>query len=124
MTVLLLAQITNNDETKPKMQIELNSSVIIEGKNIQRFLVVEEGFIGVKTINADQIEVDALRIGSTFLHIWDDQGRYTLYIEVVFPKTVNAALFEANGVQHSRPFTVTYSNDWDTYYSREEHLKA
>jgi hypothetical protein len=118
VAVILLSQITNNSQMKPKLQIELNSSVILEGRNIQRVLMVDEGFIAVKTINADQIEVDAQKIGTTFLHIWDDLGRHTLYLEVVFPPNVNTNMLPSNnGIQHAQPFIFTYSNDWSTYYS-------
>jgi Pilus formation protein N terminal region len=117
-SVLSLAQITNSGQVKPTMSIELNSSVIIESKNIKRFLVVDEGFIGVKIIDADRLELDAKRIGSTFLHIWDDTGRHTLYVEVVFPKTVTSSELQAmNEIWHDQPFRVTYSNDWSSYYS-------
>jgi len=117
-TVLSLAQITGGAASKPTLRIELNSSVTIEGKDIQRFLVVDEGFISVKTIDTEHLQVNALRIGTTFLHIWDDGGRHTFYVEVVFPKTVSSSTLEAmDNVQHSQPFIVTYSNDWSTYYS-------
>jgi len=117
--IILLAQATNNGQIKPKLQIELNSSVILEGKNIQRFLVVDEGYITGKTIDTDHLRFDALRIGTTFLHVWDNFGRYTFYVEVVFPKYTSPYGPQAvnNGVQHSQPFKVIYTNDWDTYYS-------
>ena len=89
--VLSLARISNNGQIKPKLQIEYHSSVIIEGKNIQRFLVVDEGFIGVKIIDVDHLEVDAQGYGTTFLHIWDDTGRNTIYVEVIFPKSFNSS---------------------------------
>jgi hypothetical protein len=115
--VLSLAQLTNNGQIKPKVQIDFHSSLIIEGRNIQRFLVVDEGFIGVRTIDADHLEIDAFRIGTTFLHIWDALGRHTLYVEVVFPKTVTSSMLqEINNIHHSQPFLVTYTNDWSTYY--------
>jgi len=118
VTVILLSQIASNAQSKPKMQLVLDSSVIFEGRNIQRSLIVDEGFIGVKTINADQIEVDAQKIGTTFLHIWDEFGRHTIYIEVVFPKSVTSStLPSSNGIQHSQPFIATYSNDWNNYYA-------
>jgi len=117
-TMISLSQIFNSPQAKPTLRIELNSSVILEGRNIQRFLVVDEGFIGVKAVDTDHLEIDALRIGTTFLHIWDDLGRRTLYVEIVFPKTVSAEELQANNeVQHSQPFRVTYSNDWSTYYT-------
>lgn len=113
-----LAQISNNGQANPKLQIDLNSSVILDGKNIQRFLVVEENFIGVKILDTDRIKIDALKIGTTFIHIWDDSGRHTLYVEVVFPKFVNdnGSLAPTDGMQHAQPFRVTYTNDWSTYY--------
>ena len=116
---LSIYQITNNGKIKPKLQIAYHSSVILEGKNIRRFLVVDDAFIGIRIIDQDHIEIDALRIGTTFFHIWDDSGRHTFYVEVVFPPYVNAAGNgqQMNGVQHSKPFKVTYTNDWDTYYS-------
>jgi len=116
--VLSLAQITNNGQIKPKLQIELNSSVIIEGKNIQRFLIVQEGYINAKIIDPNHLKIDAIRIGTTFLHVWDDTGRSTFYVEVIFPKSTNSNNSQINNeVQHSIPFTVAYTNDWDTYYS-------
>jgi hypothetical protein len=116
--ILSLAQITNNGQIKARLQIVLHSSLIFEGKNIQRSLVVDEGLIGVKIIDTDRLEIDALRIGSTFLHIWDGFGRYTIYVEVVFPKSVTMRdLQENNGIEHSQPFRFIYSNDWTTLYS-------
>ena len=114
-----LDQLTNSGQGKPILQIEYKSSVILDGRNIQRFLIVDEGFIGVSTIGLDKIKIDAQKIGTTFLHIWDDNGRHTIYIEVVFPKSqsTNPAGLESNGVTHSQPFLVTYTNDWSTYYS-------
>jgi len=115
--VFSLAQITDNGKSNPRLQIEIHSSIIIEGKNIQRFLVVDEGFIGVKTIDTDRLEIDALKIGTTFFHVWDDSGRHTFFVEVVFPKSVSSGTLQAmNEVQHSQPFRVVYSNDWSTYY--------
>ena len=114
-----LYQLKSTAHAKPTLMIDLNSSVILDGNNIQRLLVVDEGFIGIKTLGLDRLEIDALRIGKTFLHIWDNTGRHTLYVEVVFPKIViSAAAQQAlNGIQHSQPFIVTYTNDWNSYYS-------
>jgi len=119
--VLLLAQITNNGQVKPKLQIALHSSVIIESKNIKRFLVVDESFIKVKIIDADHLEIDTLAIGPTFLHIWDDGGRHTLYVEVIFPRSLTSGRAQAmDGLKHGEPFKVTYNNDWTTYYSGKD----
>ena len=54
--VISLDLITKHAQIKPRLQIALQSSVIIEGKNIQRFLIVDEGFIGVRSIDLDHLE--------------------------------------------------------------------
>ncbi len=117
--IISLEQITNSGPMKPKLQIEYHSSLIIEGRNIQRFLVVDQNFIQVRTIDTDHLGIDALGIGTTYLHIWDDLGRHSFFVEVVFPQPVNSSgpAQGANGVWHSEPFTGVYSNDWNSYYS-------
>ena len=118
--VLSLNQLINNGALKPKLQIELHSSLIIEAKNIQRFLIVDEVFIGANIIDADHLRIDALRIGNTFIHIWDDYGRHSIYLEVVFPKSMAPVNPVIGSVQHAQPFIVTYSNDYSTYYQGKD----
>jgi hypothetical protein len=116
--VISLAQLTNNPQIKPKLQIEYHSSVIIEGRNIKRFLIVDESFIKAKILDANHLQIDALAIGTTFIHIWDDFGRHSFYVEVVFPKPTNANNgLVYNGVRHSEPFVFSYANDWNSYYA-------
>ncbi len=101
------------------IQVEIGTSVILEGKNIQKFLVIDEGFISVKTLNRNQVQVDGQKWGSTFLHVWDDDGRWTIYVEVVFPKaTISGNVIEKiDLLSHVQPFRFLYSNEWNSYYS-------
>ncbi|MBI4308807.1 MAG: pilus assembly protein N-terminal domain-containing protein [Candidatus Omnitrophica bacterium] len=115
--VISLSDMDANSPAKATVQVELGSSIIIEGMNIQKFLVANEGFIMVKHINRDQIQIDAQKRGSTFLHIWDGSGRRTIYVEVVFPSTGSEDISGHIGpVEHAQPFKFTYSNDWSSYY--------
>ncbi|MDE2027950.1 MAG: hypothetical protein KGK03_06815 [Candidatus Omnitrophica bacterium] len=115
--VLSLAQLTNNGQIKGRLAIDIHSGVIIEGAGIQRHLVTSEGFIQIKTLGPNRLEVHAIRIGQTFLHIWDAFGLHTLYVEVVFPKSISrAVVVGVSPVRHAQPFVVTYANDWSTYY--------
>ncbi|MDE1920417.1 MAG: hypothetical protein KGJ09_02195 [Candidatus Omnitrophica bacterium] len=116
--VLSLAQLTNNGQVKGQLQIDIHSGVIIEGAGgIRQFLVTSEGFIQVKRLDANRLEIDAVRIGQTFLHIWDAFGLHTLFVEVVFPKSISrAVVVGVSRVRHAQPFIVTYANDWSTYY--------
>jgi hypothetical protein len=100
------------------VKIELKSSLIVEGKNIQKFLVITEGPVLVKTITRDQLQIDAQKVGATFIHIWDDIGRRTIYVEVSFPPTPQAdQIVKVADVEHAKPFALHYANDWSSYYS-------
>jgi hypothetical protein len=100
------------------LKIDLGSSLIVEGKNIKKFLVVTEGPVAVKIITRDQIQIDTQKIGVTFIHIWDDLGRRTIYVQVVFPPPPEGEMvMAAPDADHARPFRVNYSNDWSSYYS-------
>src|SRR5207248_1959235 len=55
--------------------------------------------------------------GGTFLNVWDDAGRRTIYVGVVFPPAQNtSANKKSNTGEHEDPFKFSYSNDWNTYY--------
>jgi len=115
---IYLEQLGNKAHGKSVLTLELHSSVILIGKNIHRVLMIDQGFIQVHALGTDRLQVDAVGIGTTFLHIWDDFGRHTLYIEVVFPKNTGYGENQPSGsVQHSAPFLVTYTNDYGTFYS-------
>ena len=126
MTEIPLEQLNSNGKVNPKIQVELHSSLILTGNNIRRFLVVDEEFLGVKIVDNSHLEIDALRPGPTFLHIWDDFGRHSIYVEVVFPKSTNAVgnVVQQPGVTHSQPFKVTYGNDWESYYAGKDLSKS
>lgn len=112
-----LEDIINSSPTRPGIRLIYNSSVIIQGKNIQRFLAMDDGFIKVTKLDHNQIMVKALRYGGTFLNVWDDTGRKTIYVGIVFPPSHNAA-DEAKTKKelHEKPFRFSYSSDYNTYY--------
>ena len=116
-----LDELTNSGALKPKMQIEWHSSIILEGRNIHRFLVVDEGFLGVHSIDTDRLQIDALKIGTTFIHIWDDRGMRSLYIQVIFPKAMLTISPQINQeILHAAPFSFVYSNQYSTSYSGKD----
>jgi hypothetical protein len=114
---LFLNEIMASSPTRPGFRMLYGSSVIIQGRNIQRFLAMDDGFINVSKIDHNQIMVKALRYGGTFLNVWDDDGRRTIYVGIVFPPSHNAQDEAVKKKElHERPFRFSYSNDWDTYY--------
>ncbi|MBF0490837.1 MAG: hypothetical protein HQL15_09555, partial [Candidatus Omnitrophica bacterium] len=113
-----LEDVVASNPARPSIRMVYNTSLILEGRNIQRFLAMDEGFLEVKTMDRNQINVKALRYGGTFLNIWDDSGRRTIYVGIVFPETQNSsqAVNLSKTEQHEKPFKFYYSNDWNTYY--------
>ncbi len=121
-TVSLAEIISSTPGSRHTVQLEMGKTVIIEGRNLQRFLLIDPGTIEVQKINQDQMTIQALRRGSTFVHVWDESGRTTLFVEVVFPKAISEGLVAKPlpAVEHAPDFRVTYSNDWSAYYSGED----
>ena len=118
ISVLSLDEVIQNSiGGRAALKLDMGASVVLEGKNIRRFLVVNEGPVLVKIITRDQIQLDGLKIGSTFIHIWDDTGRRTVYVEVLFPEIAPSEAVQPEAdLEHSKPFRVRYSNDWSSYY--------
>lgn len=116
--VVSLYDLAKSPQVKTNVQLILGTSLIIEGKNIQRFLIVDDnlGVIRVKTISRDQIQIDSLKYGSTFLHIWDDAGRWTLYVGVTLPNMTAPGSEVIELTEHAEPFRFKYYSDWGSYY--------
>ncbi|MEI6437822.1 MAG: pilus assembly protein N-terminal domain-containing protein [Candidatus Omnitrophota bacterium] len=112
---------------KPSIRLDTGSSVVIEGKDILRFLVVDPGFFTVKAEGRDQIRVEGLKWGSSFLHVWDQRGRTTLYVEVFLPHAYETpeAPQTAAIVEHAPPFRMRYTLDNGSFYSGRDmtHLR-
>jgi len=114
---VLIDEIIKSSTSRPGIRMEFDSSVKLEGKNIQRFLVMDNGFLDVQKTDSDHLLVKAVKYGGTFLNVWDDSGRRTIYVGVVFPQSDDLKTSaNSNQTEHERPFRFTYSNDWNTYY--------
>lgn len=104
--------------TQPDTSIEIdfNSQVNIKGRNIKRFLVVNPIFLEVERIDRDTIKVSTKKIGTTFLHLWDDRGRWTFTANITLPASVVAAMAKQEALEEvSEPFRLGYVSDWVSY---------
>ncbi|OQX81994.1 MAG: hypothetical protein B6D56_00975 [Candidatus Omnitrophica bacterium 4484_70.1] len=107
--------------TQPKtvVKVEVGGSVTLKGKNIKRFLVVSPEFVEVKRTDKNTLKVSGKKKGYTFLHLWDNRGRWTFNIKVIFPVEIVSAkkkLIE----EKVKPFRFNYSADWSSYYSGDK----
>ncbi|MBF0331035.1 MAG: hypothetical protein HQL17_03800 [Candidatus Omnitrophica bacterium] len=116
--VITVDDILKANPQKPTVRVAFQHSVIIEGKDIEKFLVIDPLFIAAKQVSRDRIQIDGKLRGGTFLHIWDVLGRKTIYIEVILPIITLEDMALAEGpVEHAAPFRLKYSNDWTSYYT-------
>jgi len=105
--------------TQPKtlIRLDLKTSVIFEGRNIERFLIITPGFVDIERIDRDRLNVVARKRGSTFIHVWDDRGRWTFNTVVVLPLRRDAIYVrDVELEEYAQPFSISYSNDWNAFY--------
>lgn len=112
--------------TQPKtfIQIQLNSYVILEGNNIERFLIITPDIIGVERLDRDHVKISALKRGTTFLHVWDATTRWTFNVEVIYQVETKTKVIKEDAREiKARPLRLAYSADWGAFY-RGQSLDA
>jgi hypothetical protein len=105
-------------QPKTRLRIAMKSSLILEGRNIDRFLIVTPGGINVERIDRDHIRVTGDRIGTTYLHVWDERGRWTFYVECILPIQHTSSKVSAQNAEEesASPFKFNYAVDGGTLY--------
>ena len=102
------------------LEIPFGKSIILRGHHIQRFLVLDEGFLRVRRKDSDTLLITSLRRGSVLMHVWDDTGRWTFQMKGILPllRKAEAAQAEAQEewVKHNDHWTFSYDNNWDAFY--------
>ncbi len=100
------------------LEIEFSKSIILHGSQITRYMAFDQDVISVIRIDNDRIQITAQSRGSTLFNVWDNQGRWTFNIKGVLPepKVSKLELQESSLEKHVKPFRVSYSNDWNSYY--------
>ncbi|MCQ9208195.1 MAG: pilus assembly protein N-terminal domain-containing protein, partial [Omnitrophica bacterium] len=112
-----------NDElwaTQPKttIEIELDKSLIMEATTIGRYLVEKPEKLEIERIDTDRVKITGKNIGSTFLHIWDDQGRWTVNVGVIHPYIL-LPKEEEMFILEEEPFRFSYSANRQSYHRRD-----
>jgi len=101
------------------VEIEQGKSIIIRGSNIQRFLVTQPEIIEVVKNNSDELSVTANEIGYSYLHIWDDNGRWTSEFLTVYPKPEGPMYEETlrRSEEEGHSFKLGYELSWSSFES-------
>lgn len=108
---------SNYPEIKQPVELEQGRSIIVTGSNIKRFLITQPGIINAEKTGPDELTVTGKDIGYTYLHVWDDTGRWTMEILGVYPKPEGPTYEELLRREEERAgnFKFRYSLDWNTY---------
>ncbi len=99
-------------------EMETRSSLIIKGQNIKRFLAISPEIIEVERKNKDELRITAnVRKSFSFLHVWDDRGRWTFHIRTIYPRSIISEPQKGLAEESVEPFKFIYSADWNSYYT-------
>lgn len=116
-----LPAVLNLDDSFSKIaqpvEVEQGKSIIIAGRNIQRFLITEPNIIIVERIDANQLLVTGKEIGQTYFTVWDQNGRWTIEFSGVFPRPEGPTFEEVlrKGEERARNFILRYYLDWSSF---------
>lgn len=109
--LVLDAEIKN---LKFPLEIEQSKSIIMQGKNIRRFLITEPEILIPERINANEIKFTGKSLGYVYLHIWDEQERWTLEFLVIPLRPTMPTLEEEmrRTEETAKNIRLSYSFDW------------
>src|SRR4030042_5685835 len=99
------------------IEIEKDTSIILIGNNIQRFLVTQPDIVYVEKKNQDELIVTGRGTGYTYLHVWDNNGRWTTEWLGMLPKPKGPTYEEMirKEEERSRIFKLRYTFDWSSF---------
>ncbi len=98
------------------IEIEQGKSITVRGRNIQRFLLTQPEVLTAERVNNDEILITAKEIGYTYLHAWDDNGRWTVEFLTVYPKPEGPTYAETlrREEEGARSFKLKYEVIWNS----------
>ncbi|MCX5714022.1 MAG: pilus assembly protein N-terminal domain-containing protein, partial [Candidatus Omnitrophica bacterium] len=104
------------------LEIEQGRTIIIAGHNIQRFLLTQSEVLSVEKQSSDELRVTARDFGYTYLHVWDDNGRWTLeFLTVpVKPKGPTYEDILRRSEERANTFKLRYTLDWNSFYASSD----
>ncbi len=101
--------------------MKIRTSLILKGKNIKKFLIITPDILFGEKKGDDELVLTANVIKrSTFLHVWDDRGRWTFNINVIFPESKSSKSKGEKLKEEVKPFKFNYFADYYTLYSGED----
>lgn len=103
--------------TNLSFEIEMGKSIIMEGLNIERFLVITPEIINVESLDKNRLLITANQRGKTTFLVWESQGRWSFTIDCILPVSRGYRTPDEAQAFNNKPFRFDYRNYWSTYYS-------
>jgi len=99
------------------IEIEQGETITIKGRGIQRFLVTEPFVLKVERKGPDEILVTGDKLGYAYLHIWDNNGRWTLEFLTIPPRPIGLSVEEElrQAEERAKNFKIRYYLDWSSF---------
>ncbi|UCD16049.1 MAG: pilus assembly protein N-terminal domain-containing protein [Candidatus Omnitrophota bacterium] len=96
------------------VEMRVGESFIIKSEGaIKRFLVVSPERVTAERADASSIVIKSKGLGSTFLHVWDEEGRWTFNVKI----TPYRRYIEQKRTWQDFPgFKFKYGSNWRQYY--------
>lgn len=100
------------------VSIGKGASFIITGKNIRRYLVTQPEILIVKQTSPNELLVTGKDVGPTYMHVWDDNDRWTIDWMGIFstPEGLTYDELMRQGEEKARNFILKYNLDWYSFY--------
>lgn len=117
--IIILDEVAKGLLTQPTLELEIGRPVIIEGRQITRWLLTSPDIVSVEREGSDRIKLFAKEAGVTYLHLWDGLGRRTFTVFGVYPKPEGPTLEEQLRLDEEKAnsFKLEYGLDWNSFES-------
>ncbi len=109
------------------IEIEFNQTILISGiGGLLKFISTDEGIVTLENVNADTLKILATGIGSTFVHVWNANGRSTFALRATQPTIIvnREQIRDREKIEKSRPFRISYENGRTSSYNGDKFREA
>lgn len=111
--------VAQDGEGSFEIQTNVGERLVLKGKNISRFLVIQPNVLKASKQGMDALSVEPLEAGNTYMHLWDEGERKTIKFQIG-PRKFEEELFRAYEAKIAEanlpePFKVSYSIEGDSF---------
>ena len=101
-------------QIQTRLELQIGRDLLITGRSIARFLVINPEILDIKRKGSHEVLVVAKKVGTTYFHLWDDDGRWTFtaHVSPFRPDRPTLAQLYRKQQEEAESFKLHYSNSW------------